>query len=463
MRVVLFIDRAWPLLSELVNDFHEHTRGDGVKTILLSEFKKTGFIGGVEVINIHDIPQSRSLWELQEQYPFSIHRCLVTERSFYDYCSFRRSQCYSRLSENKIAEKITPYANALDYVMRERADILIDWIQDSFVPSLSGLIAKFYKKQFNMFLPLYWWTNGALVLDRLDQTSSTIDYFYKYYYLRPELCDRKFLDNVFKEKKTLFAIKRNKMYSLKHRIILFINRLRSYEPISIRNWIIRRISAIYSKYMIALFINRETQVEDELFLVYPLQTSPEASLLGTLPEIADQFTIIKNISMNLPYGIKLYVKEHPFDIAGKGLDYNFYCRLSSLPNVRIICGNASLLNLLDHKNFVALISINGTSILEAALKKLPVFIFGRSFYGEADCFFKPKNYEEFYQQLQKILHGEFKFNEHALYAMLMALNKSVVKADVNLHVDNSTDLLKALPKIWAAYINQQNLIDIENK
>jgi hypothetical protein len=149
--VVLFIDRAWPLLSELVHDFHEYSKGTGVKVIILSEFKKTGFMGEVEVINIHSVPQSRSLRELQELYPFSIHRCLVTERAFYDYCSFRRSQCYSRLSESEIAEKITPYANALDYVIRERADIVIDWLQDSFVPSLAGPIAEYYKKPFRMF------------------------------------------------------------------------------------------------------------------------------------------------------------------------------------------------------------------------------------------------------------------------------------------------------------------------
>jgi hypothetical protein len=456
--VVLFIDRAWPLLSELVHDFHEYSKGTGVKVIILSEFKKTGFMGEVEVINIHSVPQSRSLRELQELYPFSIHRCLVTERAFYDYCSFRRSQCYSRLSESEIAEKITPYANALDYVIRERADIVIDWLQDSFVPSLAGPIAEYYKKPFRMFLPHYWWSNGALVFDRMDQTSSVIDNLYQYYYSRPDLCDITVLDSIFKEKKTLYVIKRSRMYSIKHRIVLFMNRLRSYEPISIRNWIIRRLSAKYSKFLITLLIRREANARSEPFLVYPLQTSPEASLLGTLPEVADQFNIIKNVSMNLPYGVKLYVKEHPFDYVGAGLDYSFYKRLGSLPNVRIIRGKASLNNLLDHPQFIALVSLNGTSIIEAAFKRRPVFIFGRSFYGAADCFFKPKSFEEFYQQLRSIMRGKYVFNERALYAMLMALDQSVVRSDVNLVVDNSTALLKELPKIWNAYIRSNEWV-----
>lgn len=456
MSVVLFIDRAWPLLSELVHDFYGYCKDSDVKVILLSEFKESGLLAGIEIINIHDVPQNRSLLELQELYDFSIHKSLVTERAFYDYCSFRQSQCYSRLTESDIAKKITPYANALDYIIRERADLIIDWLQDSFVPSLAGPIAKHYNKQFRMFLPHYWWSNGALVFDRMDQTSSVIDSYYNYYYLNPEQCDINALNYIFKEKKTLFVIKRRFMYSLIHRFILFKNRLRSYEPISIQNWIVRRISRRFSKIAIPLLTQRESKARDEPFLVYPLQTSPEASLLGTFPEVADQFNIIKNVSINLPYGVKLYVKEHPYADLGAGLDYNFYKRLESLPNVRIILGKTSLNALLDHPRFIALVSLNGTAIIEAAFKRKPVFIFGKSFYGAADCFFKPSNFDEFYMQLNLIMHGEFCFDERALYAMLMALDKSAIRAEVDLVVDNSTALLKLLPKIWAAYITAHN-------
>lgn len=452
MRSILFIDRAWPLLIELVEDFGRSCQDSSTEIILLSEFKNSGRFGNIEVINICDVPQNQTLTQLQDKYEFSIHRSLVTERSFYDYCSFRRSQCRSRLTESEVAEKVTPYANALDYLIRERVDLVVDWLQDSFVPSLAGPIAAHYKKQFIMFLPHYWWSNGALVFDRMDQTSSLIEDNYNYYYSKPDLCDRVALDNIFKTKKTLYVIKRSQMYSIKHRILLFKNRQRSYEPISIRNWIFRRLSEKYSKAAIELFIRRESNPFDEPFVVYPLQTSPEASLLGTFPEVADQFNIIKNVSMNLPYGVKLYVKEHPFDRVGAGLDFSFYRKLNSLPNVRVILGKCSLNKLLDHPKFVALVSLNGTSIIEAAFKKLPVFIFGRTFYGKADCFLKPTDFKDFYKQLSSVMRGEYHFNERALYAMLMALDKSVIRADVDLVVDNSTALLRQLPKIWASYI-----------
>jgi hypothetical protein len=304
-----------------------------------------------------------------------------------------------------------------------------------------------------MFLPHYWWNDGALPLDRMDQTSSIIDKHYEYYYANQNLCNREYLDSIFRQKKTSYVIKKNRMYSFEHRIKLFRNRLNSYEPISLRNWIIRKLSKVVSSFFIKTFIQIESDAGiNEFFVIYPLQFSPEASLLGANPEEADQFTIIKNISMNLPYGVKLYVKEHPFDTAGAGLNYDFYRKLTMLPNVRIIRGSTSLNNLMDHPNFLALVSINGTSIIDAAFKRKPVFIFGSSFYGLADCFIKPANFDEFYSALLSIIQGIYKFNDEALYAMLMALDKSVVRADVNLVVDNSTDLLSQLPRIWSSYV-----------
>jgi hypothetical protein len=456
MKTILFIDRAWPLLTELVRDFEGYCKGKEVRIILLSEFKKSGSLGNIEIININDVPQRRTLMEMQAEYQFSIQKTLVTERAFYDYCSFRRSQCYSRLTEQQIANKITPYVNAIDYVVRERVDLVIDWLQDSFVPSITGPISKHYKKQFIMFLPHYWWKDGALPLDRMDQTSSIIDREYAFYYANQDLCNREYLDSIFRRKKTLYLIKRSRMYSFKHRIVVFRNRLKSYEPISLRHWIVRRTSKVVSSFLIKTTITRKSDAgENERFLIYPLQTSPEASLLGTLPEGADQFTIIKNVSMNLPYGVKLYVKEHPFDSVGAGLNYDFYRKLTVLPNVRIIKGSSSMSELIDHPNFLALVSLNGTTIIEAAFKRKPVFIFGRSFYGLADCFIKPSNFEEFYGELLNIIKGKFKFNDEALYAMLMALDKSVVRAEVDLVVDNSTDLLSQLPRIWFSYVNSR--------
>src|SRR5262249_3094955 len=153
---------------------------------------------------------------------------------------------------------------------------------------------------------------------------------------------------------------------------------------------------------------------------------PEATLLGSAPEIADQFGLIKNISMSLPFGVRLYVKEHPAQQLGTGLDYGFYRRLMSLPNVRYVPASADVRNILRHRGCLAVAVINGPVGLEGAMNfRKPVFVFAPALYGAADCFLKPKNFGEFFTQVEGIRNGEFTFDEDALYAMLQAIDDSV--------------------------------------
>src|SRR3982074_3611349 len=90
-----------------------------------------------------------------------------------------------------------------------------------------------------------------------------------------------------------------------------------------------------SRARISLSIRFETDVLQEKFVLFPLHVTPEATLLGSVPELADQFALIKNLSMNLPVGTLLYVKERPHQQVGLGLDYGFYRRVLSLPNVKL--------------------------------------------------------------------------------------------------------------------------------
>jgi len=190
-----------------------------------------------------------------------------------------------------------------------------------------------------------------------------------HFYRNSAECDRDKLDSLFKTKKTLYAFSSGEMFTLLMRIRLIVNRIKSYEPLSLRNWVIRRISKVWSANLIRLFIPRHVGAQDEAFVLYPLHTSPEAALLGTSPELADQFGLIKNISMNLPFGVKLYVKEHPIADLGLGLDYSFYRRLTALPNVRIIHSKARLDKLLEHPRFVAVAILTGTVGIDAAIKR----------------------------------------------------------------------------------------------
>jgi len=455
-KTVMFYDHNWSHISRIVESFAYLVKDLNIRIILLSDRKPSLKKGNLEVLNIYDIKQYKTLQELQDNYSFSLHKSLVPERAFYDYTSFRRSQCYSKLSEDQIAKKITPYVNAIDYLIREKVDLIIEWFPDNFLSSMIPKIASEYKKRCVFFLPYYWWKDGAIILDRPDMTSTVVDKNYDFFYKNPDKIDLERLKNVYAAKKSLFFFKQSQMYLWKDRFSLILNRERSYQPVSLSHWIFRRLSTKLSNPFVKLISRQEVSPRDENFLVYPLHISPEAAILGPSPELADQFSLIKNISMNLPYGTKLYVKRHPLELGGLRMSFDFYQKMNSLPNVRIFRSNSNLNELIDHPRCIAVAVLTGTAAIEAAMKRKPVFIFGKSFFSRADCFIKPTDFHDFYRKLEIIIKGRYQCDEKAINAMLAALDKSVVRANIDIAAQTTTtDFASQLSYIWASYVKTE--------
>jgi len=66
---------------------------------------------------------------------------------------------------------------------------------------------------------------------------------------------------------------------------------------------------------------------------------------------------------------------------------------------------------------------------------------------------KPADFEDFCKQIMAIMRGEFQFNDRALYAILKALDTSIVRADVDfLACQDVPALLKCFPPIWRSYV-----------
>jgi hypothetical protein len=432
---VLFIDRSNPVFIQSIRSLADLVGDLPVKLIFLSDKEQSAEIGNLEIINVHDVPQNSDIGDLECKYGFSIHRALAPERSFFDYSSFRRCQCYSELSLNEIGRIVRPYLNAFDYLVREKVDVVIDGLADNFMTSLIGRIAGYYQKSFYMGFIYYWWADGMHFVDRIDQTSTDIDERYLAYMANREKIDRKRIDRVFADKKIRPA---GDKYPMKMRVQQFLARRHSYEPPSIKNLVCRIVSTRVSRFAIRTMVRGLDRALDEEFLLFPLHVMPEATLLGSAPEIADQFNLIKNISMNLPFGVRLYVKEHPSQPIGNSLDYGFYRRLCALPNVRYIAASADLGKLLADRRCIGAAVINGTVGLEAAFHhRKPVFVFAPALYSAGGCFIKPKNFAEFYDEVQKIRSGAYRFDEDALYAILQAIDDSVVRAPVDLAQSNT--------------------------
>ena len=117
---------------------------------------------------------------------------------------------------------------------------------------------------------------------------------------------------------------------------------------------------------------------------------------------------------------------------GEGIGFEFFKKLKSLPNVRIYSSIIDGKNLYKNINCLAVAIIAGTLGLEAAMERVPVFIFGRPIFYVAECFIKPKNFTEFFQIVMAIIRNQYKFDENSLYAILQALQDSASYADVDL-------------------------------
>src|SRR3981081_4146908 len=95
---VLLIDRSNSAFVDLAIHLAQIVSDPQIRILLLSDKEASGTKGNLEIVNVHDVPQSASIQGLQNKYGFSLHKALAPERAFFDYSSFRKSQCYSDLS-----------------------------------------------------------------------------------------------------------------------------------------------------------------------------------------------------------------------------------------------------------------------------------------------------------------------------------------------------------------------------
>lgn len=430
----MFIDRNDPHTIDWIRGFSEQVDPSEIKVFCISDREPSFESASLKIFNIYEIPQRLSLKELQDKFDFSIFKALVVERSFFDYTSFRKHQQYSDLSLDEIEAIILPYLNAYDFVVREKVDLIIDSLADNFLTCIAQKIAEFYNVKIIEKFLYYWWSDGFLPVDRTNQTSSILDKNYHHFYESPKNIDYQAIADTFESQTISWQFKApGFVETFIKRFKIVRNRKNSYEPISVRHWLLRRAAWFWSRLLYRILIQKhEVTVEGERFVYFPLHVCPEAVLLGSTPEMADQFSLIKNISMNLPWGVTLYVKDHPAQQVGLSLNFDFYNRLQNLHNVRYFPPSMSSQTLFEDPGCLAVAVINGTVGLEAAMKThKPVYVFGNAIYKEADCFIKPTDMQHFAKHLLEVSKGQFEFNHRALDAMLMALITTVVRGEVD--------------------------------
>lgn len=115
---------------------------------------------------------------------------------------------------------------------------------------------------------------------------------------------------------------------------------------------------------------------NEKYVFYPLHVSTDAQILVRAPQYINQLDVVKNISISLPVGYQLYVKEHPGDVGGTLLED--LKKIAMIPNVKLLSPFENSLRIIQNSGCI--ITINSTVGWEALLLKKPVINLGKAFY-----------------------------------------------------------------------------------
>lgn len=116
-------------------------------------------------------------------------------------------------------------------------------------------------------------------------------------------------------------------------------------------------------------------IEEDFFL-YPQHFKPESSTSVLARHYCNDVDNITKIAFNLPFGTKLYVKEHFVNFGRLPLSY--YKALKNIPNVKLISPDENTKNLIQKAK--GIITLTSTVGFEALMMSKPVFVFGNVFY-----------------------------------------------------------------------------------
>lgn len=192
---------------------------------------------------------------------------------------------------------------------------------------------------------------------------------------------------------------------------------------------VRIIQPYRTKRMNRQFSNIYVKAEDLSSLDYaffPLHTEPEIVLSVYCKPFLNQIEAIRLFSHNLPVGMKLVVKEHPWAIGKRPLSY--YRKILDIPNVLLAYPGLKSRELITHARLVSIIA--GSIGFEALILKKPVVML-----GHAPFEFLPqemircaKNPDRLGNDVREILEN-YNHDERALQAYIAAVMSNSVPVD----------------------------------
>ncbi len=120
-----------------------------------------------------------------------------------------------------------------------------------------------------------------------------------------------------------------------------------------------------------------TSLEDlagKIFVYYPLQKEPEATIMQAAPECLSQHATILSMARDLPAGVLLAIKENTSAIGRRPA--SFYNQVAALKNVVLLRPDTPPIEAI--KQAAATVTIAGTASMEAAIMGKPALTFSKN-------------------------------------------------------------------------------------
>jgi len=143
------------------------------------------------------------------------------------------------------------------------------------------------------------------------------------------------------------------------------------------------------------------------FVYFPMHVEPERTLSLSSPFYSNQLEIIKSVARSLPVDYKLFLKEHYGMKTKLWRKISYYKKLLELPNAILIHPSVNPEKLL--KNCSLVVTITGTSALDAAFYKKPSIIFADTSFSHLPFIHRIKNIEELPSVIRNCLQKKFDF------------------------------------------------------
>lgn len=430
---VLFLGRSDRRLEAWAKAHARVIKKDNGNVIFLALYGENYSEDNFTFVNCHNISQIYTVTDIQNVLPGSINRILACDRSITDYTWSTSYYIYSRNSTRKIAHLVEVMGNGILQNIK-KIDYCVDGLFDNFISPLGLQIARQFGVPFYMIRTWQYWHDCFHVVDSPGYESSIVNGYYPRYYRRvTEAMYPRVMEEFSAARFSRGAFARE---GWRFRLQIVRDKWRSYERPSLRNFLVRRTTRFAAVFLARWLRYTTCDNRPNRYIVFALHVAPEAAILGTDPDVADQFSLIRRMSLHVPFGVEILCKAHPGDKFGRDLEIGFLRGLCSLHNVSLVPESEGIDSFLNDEKCLAIATINGSVALDAVSQNKPCFIFGKGIFAIATCFLKPQNDDEFFEQIMSLINGDYSIDKVALAAIILSMKRATLKGGVSLKEQN---------------------------